>query len=807
MRALRDFTPQPWYGVDTGRPQRDPEKVDVAALLPPGTRLARQFSGREVTFTAGARLARTSTVVADVREPLLQHEARLIDGRAPVNPDEVLVSPATADRLHVKLGETITPRGGPALTVVGLARESTCLDCERVVTAPGSALAKLVLHDLPPAATGPTYLVDLPDGVSAMSLWPDLAAHGIALTPREVYLHPPSSTGPASTDHLRAAAMTAVIAGLGLLEIVLLAGTAFAVGARRQTRSLGLVAASGGNARHVRRIVLAQGLVLGAIGAVVGVTGGAVGAVAAQPLWERIDNAEIVAWAYGPAEIAGAALIGLLSGLAAAVVPAVGAGRMRPVDALAEQFRSSRTARRRSAGVGAGLLVAGLACGLAGNRAMAGDFAAYSQRLEELANKGGYLPKPSAAGPTALIVGGAILLVAALVILAPVVIGGLARLGARLPLSLRLAVRDTARHRHRTGPATSAIAVAVAGSVVLAFLVSGSSHADTLQHVPSLPPHMLTVEPNGDDASARAAGAAAAAELPGGRAYAVRQPLRPPAKGESPDELVGRELYAIPGTHADTAVAGTIGIADDARLAELAAGVPLDAAARHALGAGEALVLDETLLHDGSVVIDSDERRVHLPGHLVPRSTPYTSLPSVLISPAVARRQGWELGLARMLVPFAAATPDQRDAAIDAADQMGLIAYVEEGPGAPDEGLLLAVAAIAAFVTLVGVAISVALSAAEGRADLATLAAVGAPPRRRRALAGGQALIIAGLGCVAGLVFGGFVAYTARATTGSPQFVVPWLNLAMTGIAVPLLAVLVATAFTPSRLPLVRRAT
>ena len=53
---------------------------------------------------------------------------------------------------------------------------------------------------------------------------------------------------------------------------------------------------------------------------------------------------------------------------------------------------------------------------------------------------------------------------------------------------------------------------------------------------------------------------------------------------------------------------------------------------------------------------------------------------------------------------------------------------------------MLAIAAIAAFVTLVGVAISVALSAAEGRADLATLAAVGAAPRRRRALAASQAL-------------------------------------------------------------------
>jgi hypothetical protein len=37
--------------------------------------------------------------------------------------------------------------------------------------------------------------------------------------------------------------------------------------------------------------------------------------------------------------------------------------------------------------------------------------------------------------------------------------------------------------------------------------------------------------------------------------------------------------------------------------------------------------------------------------------------------------------------------------------------------------------------------------------------------------------------------------------------VIPWANLGLTAIAVPLLAVVVAALFTPSRLPLVRRAT
>ena len=58
-----------------------------------------------------------------------------------------------------------------------------------------------------------------------------------------------------------------LIAGLALLEIVLLAGPAFAVSARRRQRQLALVAANGGTPAHVRRIVLADGVVLGLVAA------------------------------------------------------------------------------------------------------------------------------------------------------------------------------------------------------------------------------------------------------------------------------------------------------------------------------------------------------------------------------------------------------------------------------------------------------------------------------------------------------------------------------------------------------------
>ena len=104
---------------------------------------------------------------------------------------------------------------------------------------------------------------------------------------------PATGASSVTVDSLRAGAMALLVGGIGLLEVVLLAGTAFAVGARRQTRELGLVAAGGGTGRHVRRIVLAQGLTLGALGAAGGVLAGSAIAIAARPLWERLDDGVI----------------------------------------------------------------------------------------------------------------------------------------------------------------------------------------------------------------------------------------------------------------------------------------------------------------------------------------------------------------------------------------------------------------------------------------------------------------------------------------------------------------------------------
>ena len=841
-KRLRGYNPR-WLAMmdpPTG-PQRDPAKVDVAALLPRGTRIVPLPRVHyDAALQRGEGVLRTRVMVGDVGEPLVRFAMRLEDGRAP-GPTEVAVSRRLAERLKLLVdGElrrdaAITLRRGPVARVSGLVRESSCLSCESVAAQPSSTVAKAVARaDSERFQSGGfpdrrTYLVDLPDGTSVDALGPALAARGVALTTRDALAHPErypqvGATTPASIESLREIALVALIVALGLLEVVLLAGTAFAVGARRQMRELGLVAASGGSPSDVRRIVLAQGLVLGAIGAVLGVAAGFAVAFAGRPFWERLADSEIAGWAFGPAEIAIAALVGLLSGLAAAVVPALGAGRMRPVNALAGRFRTAGRERRRGTQAGIALLIPGAACGLLGEHQLADDFAAYVHQLADVQRTGGYVAAPSPTLPVTLIVGGATLALVGLVLLAPALIGWIARAGGHLPLSARLAVRDAERHRHRTGPATSAIVVAVTGSVVLAFLLAGAFRADELRSPPQLPPRTLSILGGDSTTQLRRAAELAAAQLPEARRYPVSVPLGPLADeqpGPAGARDAGRVLYASPcplgpGNEecrgfVQVGRNGSAAIAGDEQTNRLLAGPGYDAAARKALADGEVLVFASRMLDAaGDVHIRDHHERgavVRLPGHVVRSDKALAALPAALVSRRTARAQGWEQRVDSVLVTYGKqATRDDVDAAVTAAVELDVGVAEDRGPDNPKDLVLLLVAAAAAFVTLVGVAISVALSAAEGRADLATLAAVGAPPSRRRGLMASQALLVGGLGCVIGVGLGTFIAFTARATTGSPEFIVPWANLAATGIGVPLLAALVAALCTRGRLPLVRRA-
>ena len=177
--AARGFRPR-WGSTPSGTaasPTAIPEGRPRGAAAAGHARRpgARRGTSSRLDAPATASSAR-QLVAADLREPLHRHEATLVDGRAPVRPDEVLISPSLAERIcrrGIGLAES-TPPHGPPLTVVGIARRPFCLSCEQVVALPGSAPAEAARPSR--GSTAGAYLVDLPPGATADALWPELAA-------------------------------------------------------------------------------------------------------------------------------------------------------------------------------------------------------------------------------------------------------------------------------------------------------------------------------------------------------------------------------------------------------------------------------------------------------------------------------------------------------------------------------------------------------------------------------------------------------------------------------------------------------
>jgi putative ABC transport system permease protein len=108
-------------------------------------------------------------------------------------------------------------------------------------------------------------------------------------------------------------------------------------------------------------------------------------------------------------------------------------------------------------------------------------------------------------------------------------------------------------------------------------------------------------------------------------------------------------------------------------------------------------------------------------------------------------------------------------------------------------------------VLLAGTTVTVALSMAESRADMATLRAVGASGVRRRLYAMGQAGTVGIIGVVLGLLLGSAVGLALQIGSRDYPISVPLGWLAATATVSVGLAVVMAGILTTSRAPLPRR--
>lgn len=803
-------------------PARTAKSIRIAELLPPGTKLARApMEGKAIGVEVDGRRINASTATVDSGNDLTDGRYDLVDGRMPAGPGEVALSPSMAEEAglldggDLRPGAQITTRDDHRLSVVGLATLLTEVSRRLVWVDPDAPLAAPTPGV--PSANGylAEYLVDLPDGADPLALQQTLAKHGVELTPRSWIADPPATpdSGPTGDD-LAAWAAVALVIGFGLLEVVLLAGTAFAVGIRRQTRELGLVQATGGTARHVRRVVLAQGLFLGIVGAAGGVLAAILALYAGRPIWERVTDRVISGWDLRPVDLVLICSIGVLSGLAAALVPARMSSRMTPLAALAGRFRVvTSTARIHPLSIA--LVVAGVAAVVLGSVWLGNLFE--QQKARSAAEPYGYVTGVTPTGPLTVVLLGITAVVAGLVWMTPRLVGLVARLGGRLPLSPRLALRDAGRHRHRTGPATAAIMITVAGCVAASFALSNGAAKDRANYQPETRYGDVVVRPDWYDESTmvKVPIDAVAAALPTteklSRYYLTAAP-KPDQKPEMANSIDVKE----PPCKVETCYGYGITVIDPDLVRRIAGSAGADEA--EALEQGRIVVVSASSLMNGRVQLVELGESVAADGTYQPTERPIASVPAVvardlpnvstlqthLMSPATARRYGQLQLTDTHLAMSRAPTEDELATARRIAGAEEAV-YVEQGFQDYEDTIRWIVLGAATLVTLFGVGISVALSAAEGRSDLATLAAVGAPPRRRRTLAAAQAWLLGQLGCLLGIGVGALYGYTGHVAIGSPHFAIPWVSLATVLVAVPVLAALVAWTLSRSRLPMVRR--
>ena len=793
-----------------------PSGAELLAELPAGSRLLEVRDVQQsVAVQVGERLRRVSVVGVDLGDSALRGPYLVLDGRAPVGQAEVAVTRDLADG-GLAIGSSLDlPVGSRTVTgVVAQPRnygssQAVLGTVEAVGVDPGVPVTRYYV-------TGPAVPWDVVQRLNALGL--------IVLSKDVVLDPPPASEVPdvaGGSDQNVTLAIIGLIAVMAVLEVVLLAGPAFAVGARRQRRGLALLAATGGEPAHVRRVVLAQGLLVGVVAAAVGAPLGlAVAALARAPL-TRWAGADWGPFDVGWLDVALVVSVGAATALLAALAPAWVMAR-QPVVAALQGRRVTSAGAGRPALLGLVLIGIGLLVTVGSLRSPRFSYEGYSE-----------LGVAAGAIPTVL---GAVLL-------APAALSLVGRLAGRLPLALRFAVRDADRQRGRTAPAVAAIAATVAGVIALGTASSSDATQNRETYRPSGPAGVAVV--TGDlDTDWSAVRAAASGALAGEQVDVVRglAPQGAPGSegfvetqvcrvGERPEQ--GRCYDLLPEYGASLGSDLLVGTDTLERLAPMLQPTALRTA-RSVLAGGGVLVASPTLEPGEQVELrrtrftpqeDGSERVEVLAtvraeaGRLPGRDG--VAPARVVLSEQVAGRLGGARTVGLLLGDdVSRGEQEVLEDAVLAVDDAAYV-QVERGyDGRADRTVVLVLSLVAGGLVLAGTLAATALALSEARPDLSTLGQVGARPRTRRAVAAGYALVLglvgAVLGVLAGLIPG--IAVSVPLTRGyasggfsygpltdvppGRDFVVdvPWLLIALVLVVLPLVSAAVAAAATRSRL-------
>jgi len=367
---------------------------------------------------------------------------QLLSGHYPSGANQIALTPGVASELNLRVGGA-WPQGGK--TVVGIVQNPQSLLDEFALVPPGQ-----VTHP-----TTVDVLFDAP-GVN-----PGLIGSNV------------STPGSLNNNPINPETIVLALATVGMLLIALVSVGGFTVLAQRRLRALGMLESMGATDRNVRLVLRANGVIVGAVGALLGFALGLAAWLAYRPHNEQNAHHLIPMFALPWTVIVVAMVLAVVATLLAAGHPARAITRVPVVSALAGRPAPPRQIHRS--------FVPGVVALVIG-------FFMFSAS--------------GAAGSSGVIwlIPGFIALIAGIILMAPFFLALLARVGRKAPIAIRLALRDLSRYRARSGSALSAISVGVLIAVVIC-AVAVARYSNVYDYVgPNLASNELAVwSPNGQN--------------------------------------------------------------------------------------------------------------------------------------------------------------------------------------------------------------------------------------------------------------------------------------------------------------------
>lgn len=682
----------------------------------------------------------------------------LTGGRLPVTRGEVAISAEVGRLARVGLGEHIQLSDLGSPVVIGLIENPLALKQRLVLADPSLAAAGA-------ASNSVEWLVGLPAGTDPATIDYGVpvtnmgSAYGpgsepvFFLTTRTTAFGQASSTSPTLI----------VLGGLALVDAALVAAAAFAVGVRRRQRELGLLAASGAEPRHLARTVLAEAGVLGSVAALVGVVVGLLGALAMSPFLDDLSGHRNPLIALDPVMLIAAAALGIVASVVAAVAPAWNARQMPVLQALSGRRPPERSARR-SLGLGGVIVGFALAMTIAGSA------------VRFAGSVGGTWTTIS----TFLLLGGAVLGTLGFGACAPWLLEQLERPSRRLPIAPRIALRDTARARARSGPIVTALLAAFAATVALSAYQTSVEASNLARFQPPLQPEQIQVE----GAGASTAGAAIARQLQAVAAGPIRGAgsegevvWLSPKDSNDPNARLSTQYVTVGDAELLQALGGASAVSSFERGSVV-------------LFSSQPSELAEATIHIDAA--DGAPSRTALVSVVVVQRIATGNLPGAVVPASVVERLGIAVGANEQnyIVRLAHAPTDAEvtTAAGIAAGYADTFITTARPPDLAGGAFRWVLVGVSLLFALSVTGIAVALGEAESRSDQRTLLAVGADPRVRRRITASRAGVIALLGGVLAVPAGLLPVWGLLASRGAP-LVVPVPEVIGAVAVLPLLAI------------------